>query len=117
MNVTPLRYPPAQIESADRAHGVTDLLPTYIDLAQRIANPEFVPASLRRRPEAVLAALMSGAERGLGPMESLRSIHVIEGRPTLSAEIQRALVLAAGHEIVIVEQNAQRATLQGRRRG
>jgi hypothetical protein len=101
----------------DRIRSVIALLPDYIDLAGRISATEFVPKALQRRPEAVLAALMSGAERGLGPMESLRSIHIIEGRPTLSAEIQRALVLAAGHEIVIVEQNAQRATLQGRRRG
>lgn len=116
MTVTPLRYPPAVVER-DRVSNVVELLPTYIELAGRIANTEFVPSALRRRPEAVLAALMSGAERGLGPMESLRSVHVIEGRPSLSAEAMRALVLAAGHEIEIVESTPMRATVVGRRAG
>jgi hypothetical protein len=118
--VTPLHHTPAlpaSSSTSDRAHAVIDLLPVYLELAGRIANTEFVPSALRRRPEAVLAALMSGAERGLGPMESLRSVHVIEGRPTLSAEAMRALVLAAGHDIEIVESNAQKATVVGRRAG
>jgi hypothetical protein len=118
MTVTPLHYAPARLEpTVDRAHSVLDLLPTYMELASRIANTEFVPTPLRRRPEAVLAALLSGAERGLGPMESLRSVHVIEGKPTLSAEAMRALVLAAGHEIEIVESTAAKATVVGRRAG
>ena len=72
-------------------------------------TPSSSPPRCADRPEAVLAALMSGAERGLGPMESLRSIHVIEGKPTLSAEAMRALVLAAGHDIEIVESTATKA--------
>ena len=65
---------------------VIALADDYWRLANRVAATEFVPTKLRNRPEAVLAALLSGAERGLGPMESLRSIHVIEGPPSLSAE-------------------------------
>lgn len=120
MNVTPLRYDaalPVVATPADRAQSVVELMPAFVELASRIANTEFVPTALRRRPEAVLAALMSGAERGLGPMESLRSVHVIEGRPTLSAEAMRALVLAAGHDIDIVESTPTRATVVGRRAG
>jgi len=96
---------------------VIDLVDDYWRLAERISATEFVPKALRNRPEAVLAALLSGAERGLGPMESLRSMHVIEGVPNLSAEAMRALVLAAGHEIEIVETTAQRAVVMGRRAG
>ncbi len=124
MSVTPLSYSapgtalaPLGTSGPDRAAGVLALLGPLMDLAERVANTEFVPKDLRRRPEAVLAALMTGAERGLGPMESLRSIHVIEGKPSFSAEALRALVLAAGHEIQIVENTAQKATLLGRRRG
>ncbi len=119
MSIVPLHPTagPFTSSTSDRAHAVIDLLPVYLELAGRIANTEFVPTALRRRPEAVLAALMSGAERGLGPMESLRSINVIEGRPSLSAEAMRALVLAAGHEIEIVETTAVKATLVGRRAG
>lgn len=118
MTVTPAVYNPlGQFGSVDRIHGVIELLPTYVDLADRIAYTEFVPGPLRGHPPAVLAALMAGAERGLGPMESLRSINVIDGRPTLSAEVMRALVLAAGHEIEIVDTSDEIAALRGRRRG
>jgi len=117
-NVVPFTGPtPTPALGAGHAYNVVALLPVYIELAQRIANTEFVPTALRRRPEAVLAALMSGAERGLGPMESLRSVHVIEGKPSLSAEAMRGLVLAAGHDIEIVESTATRATVVGRRAG
>lgn len=121
MSVTPLPYHPTAalpaVPGPDRVASVIELIPAYWDLAERVAATEFVPKDLRRRPEAVLAALLSGAERGLGPMESLRSINVIEGKPSLSAEAMRALVLAAGHEIEIIESNANKATLVGRRAG
>jgi hypothetical protein len=96
---------------------VIALADDYWRLAQRISATEFVPKALRQRPEAVLAALLSGAERGLGPMEALRSVHVIEGRPSLSAEAMRALVFAAGHTIEIIETTAARCTVVGRRAG
>lgn len=89
----------------------------YWRLAQRISATDFVPKAFRGRPESILAALLSGAERGLGPMESLRSVNVIEGRPSLSAEAKRALVLAAGHYIEILETNERRAVVIGRRAG
>jgi len=117
VSVTPLHYTPAPAPVVDRAHAVIDLLPVYLDLAGRVAATEFVPKALRNRPEAVLAALMSGAERGLGPMESLRSINIIEGTPSLSAQAMRGLVLAAGHDLDIIESTATRCTMNGRRAG
>lgn len=92
-------------------------LAALMSLSQRLANvPEFVPSAFRNRPEAILAALLTGAELGLGPMQSLRSIHVIEGRPALSAEVMRALVLAAGHELVVDEATDERCEVRARRR-
>lgn len=44
-----------------------------------------------RTPEAVLAVLLTGRELGLTSMQSLRSIHIIEGKPTLSADLMVAL--------------------------
>jgi hypothetical protein len=116
MSVVP--FEPRHIDTRRTGPGaVIDLVGDYWQLAERISATEFVPKSLRNRPEAVLAALLSGAERGLGPMESLRSVHVIEGRPGLYAEAMRALVLAAGHEFEIVETTATRAAVMGRRAG
>lgn len=86
-------------------------------LAQQIARTEFVPVALRGKPEAVMAAILTGHEVGLPPMASLSKIHVIEGRPTLSAEAMRALVLSLGHELWFEEINNTRATVVGVRAG
>lgn len=85
-------------------------------LAERIAKTDFVPSALRGKPEAVLAAILTGNELGLPPMTAINKIHVIEGRPSLSAEVMRALVQAAGHEIWLEESNTTKATVGGRRR-
>ena len=50
-------------------------------------------------------------------MQSLRMVHIIEGRPAASAELMRAcLVNRAGHRIDVVESRQDRATLAGVRR-
>jgi hypothetical protein len=85
-------------------------------LAKRIHQTPFVPASLRGHPESVLACILTGDELGLGPMQSLRMVNVIEGRPAASAELMRALVNRAGHRIDVVESRQDRVTLAGRRR-
>ena len=86
-------------------------------LAQKIAGTDFVPRALRGNPHAVLACILTGEELGIGGMKSLQSIHIIEGRPTLSAELMRALVYAGGHTLDIIESTNQRVALYGRRRG
>lgn len=87
-------------------------------LAHNIAHTEFVPAGLRGKDGAkVAAAILTGRELGLAPMTALASIHVINGKPGISAEMMRALVLAAGHEIVVSEVGTQRVVIKGRREG
>lgn len=46
--------------------------------------------------EAVLSTIMLGRELGFPAMASLRSVHVIEGKHSLSAGAMRALVLRSG---------------------
>jgi hypothetical protein len=72
-------------------------------LSQRVSNTVFVPSALRGKNESVLACIMYGAELGLGPMQSLNSIHVIEGRTAMSPELMRAMVARHGHRIDVVE--------------
>ncbi len=85
-------------------------------LANRMAGTEFVPKGLRSA-ESVLGAMLTGHELGIQPMASLAKIHVIEGRPTLSAEMMRAIVLREGHQIHVEETTNTRCTLVGRRGG
>jgi hypothetical protein len=91
-------------------------------IAKSLARTPFVPDSLRDRdPDItagnVTAAILTGVELGLTPMAALRSIDVIKGTPSLRAIALRALVLNAGHELIVEESTATRAIVRGRRRG
>ena len=83
------------------------------EIAQRIGGTDFVPKALRNNPAAITAALLYGLEVGLGRMQSLAKIAVIDGRPSLAAEAQRALILAAGHEIWPEEATITRCVMAG----
>lgn len=104
-------------ENRDVVDGWQEMLPAVGDLAHKIAGTEFVPQALRGKPAAVAAAILAGRESGIGPMASLQHVHVVEGRPTMSAEMMRALVLAAGHQIRYRDMSATRCVVEGRRRG
>jgi hypothetical protein len=86
-----------------------------VELAERVANTDFVPKGLRGNPPAILCAILYGHEIGLTPMQSLAKIAVIDGRPALSAEGMRGLILAAGHDFWIEDQTNTRVTVAGRR--
>lgn len=63
--------------------------------------------------EAVFAKLLVGREWGLGPMVSIYQIHFIEGKATLPASIQVALVAARGlGRIEVVLSEDDRACVQ-----
>jgi hypothetical protein len=85
------------------------------ELAKILANTEFVPKALRGNPPAIAACILYGDEVGLGPMQSLAKIAVIDGKPALMAEAQRALILAAGHDFWVEEASTTRVTVAGRR--
>lgn len=59
-----------------------------------IQGAELLPKHLRNRPADVYLTVMTGHELGMAPMQSIRSIHVIEGKPTLSADLMGALAMA-----------------------
>jgi len=84
-------------------------------VAQKIANTPFVPTAFRGKPESVYAAVLYGEELGLGPMQSLTQIHVIEGKPSLAPEGMRGLVLKAGHRIDVKVASNDKVVLYGRR--
>jgi hypothetical protein len=83
---------------------------------QTIAHTEFVPRELRGNVPAIYACIMAGREWGLGPMESLSRIDMIDGRPTPSGELLVARVLAAGHLIYPKEITPEGATVVLERR-
>lgn len=85
-------------------------------LANELARTNFVPSALRGKPAEILACILTGDELDLPPMTALKSVHVIEGRPSLSAEVMRALVTRAGHLVWFEEVSSRSVTICARRR-
>lgn len=86
---------PAPIEIGD---GGTLRLRSYEDalaFARSVVASKLAPACFSS-PEAVLVAMQHGAELGLKPMQSLQSIAVINGRPSLYGDAIPALLMASG---------------------
>ncbi|MFJ9740875.1 hypothetical protein [Streptomyces sp. NPDC101166] len=86
-------------------------------MAQKLAATSFVPQSLRGKPGDITAAILAGAELGLKPMATLKSIDVIQGTPALRAHAMRAVVQKQGHEIELVASDANHCVMRGRRKG
>lgn len=92
-----------------------------LDAAGRIASvlcqTEFVPKGLRGSVEATAAAILTGRELGLSPMNALANVFIVQGRPALYARTMVALVLSHGHEIERTEATEQAVTVRARRKG
>lgn len=110
-DIVPFQPPRAATSSS------LELAPEAWKLATRVADTDFVPKALRGKPEAVLACMLAGHEAGISPMQALSKIHVVDGRPAMAAELMRALVLRAGHEVWIEESSSTRVIVAGQRSG
>lgn len=100
----------------DLARWVSVLAPAR-QLAEVIAQTEFVPKAMRGKPDVVTAAIMYGDELGLGPMQALAGMDVVEGKPRPSAELARALILRDGHTLTVHEATGTRVRVSGLRAG
>ena len=65
-------------------------------MATVLAQSDLLPLALRKKPADVAMTIMTGHELGLSPMASIRMIHIIEGKPSLSADAMVAIVLSSG---------------------
>jgi hypothetical protein len=82
--------------STQRAGGLA--LQTFDDairFAEMVAKSDFAPKDFKGKPESCLLAIQHGSEVGLSPMQSLQSIAVINGRPTIWGDAALALVQAS----------------------
>jgi hypothetical protein len=60
--------------------------------ARELINSNFLPSGIKT-PEQAVAIILKGRELGVPPMQALSHIHVINGKPTMSAELMLAQVL------------------------
>lgn len=66
-----------------------------LELAERFIESGFLPTSITK-PAQALAIMLTGRELGIPPMLALRQIHVIEGKPTIAAELQLGMFVRRG---------------------
>lgn len=105
-----------ELTIAPQREGWVELLKPASELAHMISNTEFVPKSLRGRDAAIVSAIMTAHELGVGPMTALANIAIIDGRPALYATLMRALVLQRGHDIWFDELTTTKVTACGQRK-
>lgn len=91
-----------------------DVMNGLWNVATRVADTEFVPASFKGKPDKIFAAILQGRALGVDAMTSLREIAIIDGRPYMSAELKMGLARKAGHEIT-GEAYPDKAVLHGKR--
>ena len=108
-NLAPVHVPagaaPDQLEFGEMLHR-----------AQVLAKTELVPKPLQGKPEAIVVVGVWGAEHGVSLMTAIQEVHIIENRPSPSAQLRLALIRRAGHEVRWVDTSPTKAVIQGRRR-
>lgn len=92
-----------------------DVVTTAYDLATKMCVTSFVPTDWRKKPEEVMACVLMGRELGVPPMTALSKINVIKGKPVAEAQLLRALIFAAGHDLWFEDETNTKVTACGRR--
>lgn len=88
-------------------------------LADSFAKSALLPDALRGKAADVFVSIVAGAELGLPPMAAIRGVHVVQGRPILSADTMVAIVMGSGlaEYFMCVEETATSCTYETKRRG
>jgi len=108
---------------SDASHALVPFEPSDLGqamaLARELASSALIASALRQRPQDVLVMVLTGRDLGLTPMQALRGIDIVEGKPRLSADLVAALVLRAPQceYLEPVACDATRATYAAKRRG
>lgn len=85
----------------------TDLLM----LGDNLVKTGFLPREVNTAAKAV-AIILTGRELGIGPMQSLRSVSIINGKPVLAADLQLGLFHRAGGKSRFIELTPEKATIE-----
>ena len=86
--------------------------------AEKICNTQLVPQNFRGKPADILVAMQMGKEVGLLPMQSLQSISVINGKPSMYGD--SLLAICRSHpdfEDIVEEGDDRKATCTVKRKG
>ena len=81
-------------------------------MAAALADSDLLPRHLRGKPSNVLVILQGARALDVSAFWALQSMHVIEGKLGMAAELMRGLVIRAGHEFNIIERTSAKATVE-----
>lgn len=85
--------------------------------ASMLLKSGFLPQAIRT-PEQVIAIVLTGKELGIGMMEALRGINVIQGKPSVSPQTMLALANRTGElENIKIETSHEGALVEITRKG
>lgn len=74
-------------------------LAAQMDYAKAMAASDLLPRQYQGKPANLLWAISYGQTLGVAPLTAVQSIHVINGKPTASADLIAGLVRRAGHKL------------------
>ena len=88
-------------------------------MAEVFAKSGLLPEALRGKVPDVVVQIMAGQELGLAPMAAIRGVHIVQGKPILSADTMVALALSSGlcEYFSCVEETATHVTYETKRKG
>lgn len=83
----------------------TTSLGEVMDWARAVAPSTMLPRQYQKQPANLLVAAEYADELGIGRMNALTDIYVIDGKPSLSSHLMAALVRRAGHRLRVQMSN------------
>lgn len=82
-----------------------------------LVKSKFLPKSIET-PEQALAIILTGRELGIGDMQALNNINVIQGKPTVPPQLMLALINRTGQlEDMLITDDGQCCAVTMKRRG
>lgn len=99
------------------------IIPKSVDeakgLARLFAASSLLPADLRGKEPDIFVSIIAGQELGLAPMAALRGVHVVKGKPILSADTMVGVVLSSGaaEYFSCIDETPTSVTYETKRRG
>lgn len=84
--------------------------------AEVLAKSDLVPKALQGKPESIVLVGLYGAEHGISLVTALSQVHIIDNKPSPSAQLQLGQAARLGHETRWVETSSEKAVLRARRR-
>lgn len=88
-------------------------------MADVFAKSGLLPEALRGKAADVAVQIITGQEIGLAPMAAIRGVHIVAGKPILSADTMVALALGSGlcEYFSCVEETPTQVTYETKRKG